>query len=130
MTDSDNVVSFGEYLRQRRESARMSISSCANVMSLDPRTWQRWEQQDTPPHEKNLPSIAYVLGIPLPELREVARAAAKNPRRRADPPEESKPVSQREAPEREWVRPRVGLFVGIPIAAIILLFLLTVLARG
>lgn len=93
MTDSDNFVSFGEYLRQRRESARLSISSCANGMCLDPRTWQRWEQQDTPPHEKNIPSIAYVLKIPLPELREVARAAAKNPRRRAHPSEESKPVS-------------------------------------
>lgn len=63
-----NMAEFAERLKLLREARHLSQSRLAELLKIDPRSYNRWERGGNAPHLDTLIRIADILQVTLDEL--------------------------------------------------------------
>jgi len=63
-----NMVEFAERLKLLREARSLSQTRLAELLEIDPRSYNRWERGGNAPHVDTLIKIADILQVTLDEL--------------------------------------------------------------
>ena len=63
-----NMADFAERLRLLRDARQLSQTRLAELLGIDPRSYNRWERGGNVPHVDTLVKIADILQVTLDEL--------------------------------------------------------------